>query len=83
MIFKASHKVGQEPFLKVKSLHIVSFLIQSSIAFHIIKEQRVKYLPSAFVIISGNHAIQFLPHHALPHSSLAPNEAGSRLSGFL
>ena len=39
MIFKASNKVGQESFLKVKSLHIVSFLIQSSISFHIIKEQ--------------------------------------------
>ena len=45
MIFKASHRAGAESFLKTKSLHIRAFLIQSSIAFHIIKEQRVKYLP--------------------------------------
>lgn len=38
MIFKASHRAGAEPFLKTKSLHIRAFLIQSSIAFHIIKE---------------------------------------------
>ena len=38
---------------------------------------------SAFVIISGNYAIQFLPHCALRHSSPAPNEAGLWLSGFL
>lgn len=83
MIFKASHRAGAESFLKTKSLHIRAFLIQSSIAFHIIKEQRVKYLPSAFVIISGNHAIHFLPHCALLYSSLAPNEADWRLSGLL
>lgn len=27
MIFKASHRAGAEPFLKVKSLHIMAFLM--------------------------------------------------------